>query len=136
MNRAQIRLVREQLLGMNTYDLSPLQLRTALIALCEAILGPSEDGPCEATLVLHKDSQGYRPALVAAIKALKEVAGCGLVDAKLLIERGEIEFMSRRHYEEFVRQVRIQLRPAMSQGLSKGPRGHDEWFEVTLKGGG
>ena len=39
MNRAQIRLIREQLMGMNTYDLSPLQLRAALLNLCD---GPKE----------------------------------------------------------------------------------------------
>jgi len=133
VNRAQIRLVREQLLEISNEQVSPLRLRTALLTLCEALLGPSGDGPCEATLVLHKDSQGYRPALVAAVKALREVAGCGLVDAKLLIERGEIEFMSRRHYDEFVRQMRLQLQHVRLLGR---PYGHEEWFEVTLKGGG
>ena len=56
MNRAQIRLVREQLLEISNEQVSPLRLRTALLTLCEALLGPSGDGPCEATLVLHKDS--------------------------------------------------------------------------------
>lgn len=104
-----------------------------------------EDGPCEATLVLHRDTDGYRPALVAAIKALKKVLGCEL-DIRILrsearITRGVIEFPSCgviefpscKHYDEFVEQMHIQLRHEMSLGLDKSRP--EEWFEVSLKGG-
>lgn len=126
--RAALRRIQQQLLSNAEGSVEVVQ--RSLIELTEVLLGES-DGGCTLRIklrVMNVFGASSRLGLIPAIKALMHTMGFGLVDSKLLLGRGEIEFPTRQKMNEFT----ARLHEEHTKMLARHPQLADgePWFSI------
>ena len=119
MNRAQIRLIREQL----NDRVSPLRLRTALLSLCEALLDKSS-----VALLTLREHEGAFPAFAPAIEAVQMHFQCSTSEAQRMVCEGEIKLQDQAEYYQLVLRLKLACR-----NLPMEPDASEPWFKILLK---